>query len=178
MLHTIINQQNDNNLDTFYKAIIYLAKDFPKFNRFTSNENLSEILSNINNTATVLFLDLLPENITVSNSTVVNNTSKSFTTNIKSTITPQTESIQNALSVFNNKEVFICLQKRETQHLYGSTKEPLLLTFNELHSEQPGKVKGYIININGTTIEKTRFVNITEFNLVSRLLASPLASGL
>ncbi|QQV91406.1 hypothetical protein Leef1_40 [Polaribacter phage Leef_1] len=178
MLHKIYNKQNDFNLDTFSKAVIYLAKDFSFFDRFTSNEDLNNILSNINTAATVLFLNLLPENVSVSSSSKIVTGSTLFNNSIGCKVTPQTEDIQSALSKFNNKEVFICLQKEDSQHLYGTTKEPLLFTFSELNSFKPGTVQGYSISISGSTIEKTRFVNINDFNIVSRLLSSPLASGL
>lgn len=178
MLHTILNTQNDHNLDTFSKIIIYNAKDFVNFNRFTSINDLDNILSNINTNANVLFLDLLPENIRVNQTTAIQNNSKTFRTSISFTVTPQTEQIQEILSKFNNKEVFVCIKKVENQHIYGSTKEPLLFTFSELHNQQPGKIQGYTVSISGITIEKSRFITLSQINTIERLLASPLASQL
>lgn len=178
MLYTILNTQNDHNLDTFSKAVIYKASDFSKFDRFTSDEDLTASLSNINSAASVLFLDLLPENLTVNHPTILKNTSTTYRTNISCIVTPQTKDVQQILAQFNNKEVFVLLQKENTQHLYGSTKEPLVFTFNELHNQRPGKLQGYTISITGTTIEQSRFIDINEFNIVSRLLSSPLASAL
>lgn len=178
MLHTINNEQNDFNLDVFTEAVIYLAKDFSYFDRFTSTEDLSVILSNINTAATVLFLKLLPENVSVSSTSRVVSGSNLFSNSFSSKVTPQTEEVQNALSKFNNKEVFICLKKQESQHLYGTTKEPLLFSFSELNSNKHGAIQGYSVSVSGNTIEKTRFVSVADFNIVSRLLSSPLASGL
>lgn len=178
MIHQIHNKQNDFNLDVFTKAIIYLASDFVFFDRFTSTEDLQNIVTNINSAARVLFLDLLPENINVNNSPASENTSIVTTTSINFKITPQTEEVQTILSKFNNKDVFICLQKEDTQHLYGTTKEPLLFRFSELNNNKPGMIKGYNVSISGKTIEKTRFINTENFNIVSRLLSSPLASDL
>ena len=178
MLDTIANKQNDNNLDVFIKAVIYTADHVNKFDRFTTLEDLETYLTNINENANVLTLDLFPDDVSINHVPTIKKTSKLFSTKINFKVTPQTETIQSVLKKYNNKEVFIVLQKNETQHLYGNSKQPLLLTYSELHNTSHGKIKGYTVSISGKTTEEVRYINIGDFNIIERLLSSPLSAGL
>lgn len=178
MLDTIINLQNDHNLDVFTKLVIYKANQFNSFDRFSSDETIDGILTTVNENADILYIDLLPENLKVSHSQTSKNNSLSYRNSINFVVTPQTKAIQTILQKFKNAEVFVCLQKVDTQHLYGTPKQPLLFAYSELNNVSHGKIKGYTIYISGKTIEESRFVNKADFDFVSKLLASPLATPL
>ena len=175
MIHNICNIGDESNISTFNKIVIYEASQFIKFDRFLSNLDLDALLKELPDSAQVFFTDLLPQNIRVSNRTTIKNSLETFKTSINFVITPQSEERHNILKTYNNKEVFVLLIKPDNQHLYGTSKEPLLFKFDELHSNKPGDLKGFTINMNGTSIEAPRYVSTSEYNIFSRTLAFELA---
>ena len=175
MIYNIDNLDTENNIDVFSKIVIYEATQFSDFDRFSTDSDIDLLLKNITNTANVLFTDLLPENLSISHNSVVKNTLTNFLTSIKLSITPQTKERQAALKSFNNKEVFILLIKHSTQHLYGTSKEPLIFKYDEIHSNKRKVLKGFRLTVSGSTTEDSRDVSVDDFNFFSRTLAFPLA---
>ena len=178
MLDIINNFQNDQNLDVFNKICIYKASHFFGFDRFTGISELETILTTVSDAADILLLNLLPDNLQVKFNSVVRNNSLNYTTNISFIVTPQSPEIKEILNKFQNQEVFVCLQKNNFQHLYGTSKQPLLLTINELNNVKHGRVKGFSIRISGNTLEPSRFIELTEIEIISKLLSAPLVSSI
>ncbi len=178
MIHTLCNNGHEGHIDHFYKIAVFEATQLPYFTHFTNEEIIEEILTNLPDTAQVLIADLLPNNVNVAHSTGISASGKLYRTGIGFTITPQQKEIQKVLEEYNNEEVVVLISKHGSTHLYGTTAQPLLCTYDEVNSPQPGAVKGYAVRTSGSTYAKSIIFDHINFNIYQRGLPFVLAETL
>jgi len=178
MIQELCNSGHENFIDTPFKIAVFEISAFPFFNQLTSDATIESIITNLPNTAQVFYTELLPKNIQVSNPTKINTSGKTYTPHISFTLTPQDKNLQALLETFNNKEVIVLVSKRTTDHLYGTTAQPLLFVYHPLNANDPQSVKGYTVNIDGETFGPEAIFENVVFNIYSRGLAFQLAGDL
>lgn len=178
MIQQIHNHIDDHHIDTFYKAAIIEHSYLPKFTHLTPDNVIQDYITNIADTSQVMLVNLLPNNINVNHSSSSKPSGKIYKSKISFTLTPQDKNLQQLLETYNNKEVVILISKRESNHLYGTSMQPLLFTFSELNNAKPNVIKGYSIQLTGEGYGGSKLFEEITFNIFSRGLAFQLASSL
>ena len=177
MIVKVCNQGNEQN-DTFHSVSIIKRSSLSPFNHLTADAAIQTIITNLPDSSDVLNADLLPENASVNASTTPDANGKAYNVSSNFTITPLDKNLQNLLEVYNNQEVILLLNKHNRTFLYGTYTSPLLLTYNELHSNQAQGLKGYTINIRGKCLGISKQFEVLEFDIFNRGLAFDLAGSL
>jgi hypothetical protein len=178
MIQEIHNHIDDHHIDTFYKVAIFEHSYLPKFTHLTPDTVIEDYITNVTDTSQTMLINLLQNNIKVNHSSSPKTSGKIYKTKISFTITPQDKNLQQLLETYNNKEVVILISKRETNHLYGTSTQPLLFTFSELNNAKPNVVKGYTVQLTGEGYGGSKLFEEITFNVFSRGLAFQLASSL
>jgi len=178
MIYELCNLGNEHHIDSFYKIAVFKADNFPYFSHLTKDDIVRDMITNLSDSSEVILSDLLPNNIQVAHSTRYSANGKLYATNIGFALTPQDKYLQQLLEGYNTQEVVVLVSKRNTAHLYGTKAQPLTLTYSEINSPQAGSMKGYSIDISGSTYGKTRLFDKVIFNIYERGLAFELAQSL
>ncbi len=178
MIQQICNLGNEYNIDTFYKIAIFEASQMRSFTFMTPEDTIKETLTTLPDDSQVLITDLLPNNIKVDHTTKTSNAGKLYASSISFTITPQHKSLQEILETYNNKEVVVLVSKHNTNHLYGTTTQPLLFKYAELNSPDPIAIKGYTITMKGDNYGASKIFEDLLFNIYSRGIAFSLPQSL
>ncbi|MDO6813809.1 hypothetical protein [Tenacibaculum soleae] len=178
MIQEIKNHIDDHHIDTFYKIAVFEKSYLPNFTHLTPDAVIEDYITNITDSSQVMLLNLLQNNIKVNHSSSAKSPGKLYKTKISFTVTPQDKNVQQLLETYNNKEVVVLVSKRETNHLYGTTAQPLLFSFSELNNAKPNVIKGYSIQLTGTGYGGTKLFEEVTFNVFTRGLALQLAASL
>lgn len=174
MIKKLTDEFIENNIDVYDKSIVYLAKDFIKFDGFTPLNSLETILKRISNSQQVVFCNLLPENLDTSLPTQLKNGLKQWKVSISYVISGVAEEHQQIVESYNGKQVFVVLEKNRHHKLFGTSKEPLLFIANELDSPKRTALKGYAVTISGIVTEPARFISTESYSLIERSLVQQL----
>lgn len=175
MIQDLCNIGHEHHIDTFYKVAVFEATQMPSFNHLTSDALVEDMITNLPDTSQVFLANLLFNNIKVSHGTKVNADGKLFATDVSFVLTPQDKNLQALLDQYNNQEVIILVSKRNTSHLYGTSDQPLLFTYNELNSPLPNVLKGYTVQMSGDGFGSSKLFEEVDFNIYQRGLAFELA---
>ncbi|WP_421811737.1 hypothetical protein [Flagellimonas sp.] len=175
MIYQLCNLGNEHHIDTFFKVAVFKADNLPYFSHLTKDLSVQDIITNLPDESEVILSDLLPNNVQVAHNTRFSANGKLYNTNIGFTLTPQDKNLQELLEGYNTQEVVVMVSKRNTSHLYGTKAQPLTFTYSELNSPQPGAMKGYTLDISGSTYGKSRLFEQIQFNVYERGLAFELA---
>ena len=177
MIYNLCNQGNEQN-NTFANLSIIKKSSLAAFNHLASDTTVQTIITNIADSSDVINTDLLPENISVSYTTLVDDNGKSYRLSTSFIITPLDKNLQDLLEQYNNQQVILLLKKHNATFLYGTPTSPLLLTYSEQHSNQAQGLKGYAVRISGECLGASKQFEEIEFDIFNRGLAFELAGSL
>lgn len=175
MIQELCNIGNEHLIDTFYKIAVFEASQLTPFNHLTPYDTIKTILETVPDDFQVLLTDLLPEDITVKNPPSISDNGVINKTSISFTLTPQDKNLQDLLETYINQEVVVLVSKRNTHHLYGTSSQPLLFSYQEINANKPNAIKGYDVNISGESYGTTKLFEDITFNIYNRGLAFTLA---
>lgn len=177
MIYQLCNQGYEQ-VSTFTSTAIIRKESLSYFNHLTSNDKIEEIITNIPDSANVIIMNLLPEDLNLDYKTKVDDSGKSYTARASMLLTPQDAALQQLLETYNNEEVVAMFNKNGATHIYGTPQTPLLFTYDEVHSNSGSGNKGYSLDINGRCLGKSKIFESITFNIYKRGLAFTLAGSL
>ena len=180
MIQNLCNIVEDVNFDTFYKATIIEASQLPHFNHLTKDNDILGIVNSIPQTFQAFVISFLPEKFSLGNDTTVRNTQKIYESKFSLPLVPQDANIQNLLETYNNKLVVTFITRHTHSSLYGTKAQPMLFTYDEMHSPSPAGLKGYNLNMRGQSYGAPKHFagKESDFPIVQRGLAFQLAGSL
>lgn len=151
MILDLCNIFDDINFDTFFKIRIIEATQLPKFNHLHSKEEIITIINSLEllSNPKVLDIPFLPEKFSISNATRTNNGNTIYSTRLGFPILPMDSALKDLLETYNNKLVVAFVIKHTSAHLYATSMQPLLFTYDELHANTNSGLKGYNISLVG-----------------------------
>ncbi|MCT8340511.1 hypothetical protein MG296_10635 [Flavobacteriaceae bacterium TK19130] len=146
----------------------------------------SEVLSIVSETALSnldldgLEIPLLPEKYSVNSNTDIRNQNQRFRHKIDFPVVPQDDNLRDLLSEFNNTTVIAFLIRKTFTQLYGTTEQPLVFTFDELHDSNPTGLKGFSISLQGDSYAPAKYYTAVQFSAAPTppFLAFQLAGNL
>lgn len=177
MIYQLCNY-NHEQIDTFYKVALIKKSSLSEFTSLSADDAITTIITNLPDTADAIITELLPENLKLSASNRITNEGAAFNISASFVLTPQDRNLQNLLELYNNQEVVMVLDKRLSTHIYGTSLQPLLLQYGELHSSKAQGLKGYTISLQGATNGATKILEGVSLNIFNRGLAFQLAGSL
>ncbi|MCC4228393.1 hypothetical protein [Zunongwangia profunda] len=180
MIQNLCNIYGDENFDTFYKAMIIEASQLPKFNHLTKEQEVLTMINNLPQEFQAMTIRFLPERFSLGNRTRIQRGSRLYETDFSLPLVPQDANIQNLLETYNNKEVVVLITRHTHSHLYGTSEQPLLFTYEELHNPAPSGLKGYTLSMANESYGAPLYFagNEAEFPIINRGLAFQLAGSL
>lgn len=180
MIQNLCNVIDELNFDTFYKASIIEASQLPKFNHLTKDGEVLTIINNLPEEFQAMIIQFLPEKFSLDNSTNIVNGSRNYRTRFSLPLVPQDANIQNLLETYNNKEVVVLITRHTHSYLYGTSEQPLLFTYDELHAPGPTGLKGYNLSMGNDSYGAPKYFagQESEFPIINRGLAFQLAGSL
>jgi len=180
MIHNLCNVIDELNFDTFYKASIVEASQLPKFNHLTKDEEILGIINNLPEEFQAMIIRFLPEKFSLGNKTAIKNGTRIYQTDFSLPLVPQDANIQNLLETYNNKEVVVLITRHTHSYLYGTSEQPLLFTYDEMHAPSPIGLKGYNLSMSNDSYGAPKYFagNETDFPIINRGLAFQLAGSL
>ena len=127
-----------------------------------------------------MIIRFLPERFSLGNKTRIQNGSRLYDTDFSMPLTPQDANIQKLLEAYNNNEVVVLITRHTHSYLYGTSEQPLLFTYDELHNTSPSGLKGYTLSMTNVSYGAPLYFagNEAEFPIVNRGLAFQLAGSL
>lgn len=180
MIQNLCNLVEDVNFDIFYKATIIEASQLPNFDHLTPNSEILGIINSLPESFQAMVVPFLREKFTITDGTRLNNSNVNFSPRISFPLVPQDAAIQELLNTYNNKEVVLFVSRLTHSYLYGTSAQPLLFTFDELHATTPTGLKGYTLNMQGDNYGPATYFagRESEFPVLNRGLAFQLAGSL
>ncbi|MDN3595308.1 hypothetical protein [Zunongwangia endophytica] len=180
MIQNLCNIVQEDNFDTFHKATIIEASKLPKFNHLTKAQDVLTIINNLPEEFQAMIIRFMPERFNLSNKTKIQKGSRIYKTDFSLPLSPQDANIQSLLETYNNKEVVVLITRHSHSYLYGTSEQPLLFTYEELHNPAPSGLKGYTLSMNNESYGAALYFagNEAEFPVVNRGLAFQLAGSL
>ncbi len=176
-MQNLCNLVEEQNLDTFYRILIAEASSLPRFDNLTSQEEILTVLNSLPSTHQAMIIPLLPEKYNIGSGTKLNNRSTGYAHNISFPLVPQDAAIKSLLETYNNKTVVAFLTRQSHSYLYGTSAQPMLFTFDELHAPNKTSLKGYTISMQGESYGPAIYFAGSEedFPVINRGLAFQLA---
>ena len=176
-MQNLCNLVEERNLDTFYKILIAEASALPKFDSLTPKDEVLSIINSLPSTAQAMVIPLLPEKFSVNSTTKLINGNAGHSHSITLPLVPQDAALQELLDTFNNMTVVAFLTRVGHSHLYGTTAQPLLFTYDEMHATDKTGLKGYTLKMQGDTYGGGNYYagKESEFPVLNRGLAFQLA---
>lgn len=180
MIQNLCNIIEDSNFDTFFKATIIEASQLPDFNHLSKDSDVLAMINSIPVEFQAMIIKFLPEKFSLGNSTSLQKGNKMYKTQFSLPLVPQDANIQNLLETYNNKEVVAFITRHTHSHLYGTSAQPLLFTYDELHAPNPTGLKGYSLSMSGDSYGAPKYFAgaESEFPVLNRGLAFQLAGSL
>lgn len=180
MIQNLCNVIDEFNLDTFYKVLIAEATQLPKFSHLDPDEDVLAIMNSLPVEFQAMIIPFLPEKFSLAEGKQLTNGNKIRATSLSFPVTPQDANIQNLLKTYDNKEVVAFVSRRSHAHLYGTSQQPLVFYFSELHATNPIGMKGFTISMQGEGYGDAKYFAGSEdnFPVIRRGLAFELAGSL
>ena len=180
MIQNLCNLVEDINFDTYYKATIIEASQLPFFNHLTKDSDILGIVNSIPQTFQAFVISFIPEKFSLSNDTAISKNQKSYESRFSLPLVPHDVNIQNLLERYNNKLVVVFITRHTHSSLYGTQAQPLLFTYDEMHSPSPTGLKGFNLNMRGKGYGAPKHFagKESDFPIVQRGLAFQLAGSL
>lgn len=180
MIYNLCNLYSDANFDTFHHVSIIEATQLPRFDHYTSNNQILQIINSLTQNHKVLHIPLMPEKINVKSNTKTSSNNKLWDNKINFPVTPQDQELKRLLDTYNNKLVIALVKKYNQMHLYGTSAQPLVFIYDDLHANTPAGLKGFSLNMEGETYGSAIYFNAQEIadNPIIQGLAFPLAGTL
>lgn len=172
MVYDLCNLYEQDNLDTFHEINIISTKNLPEFNDLDKNDDVLSLINSLPQEHNILRIPLMPEKYSVRSETRILKNNKKFETKINFPLTPQDRNLKQILDMYNNQTVVVFLKRHLQSQLYGTGMQPLLMTYEELHSSKSTGLKGFTLNIEGTTYGASRYFTAAEVE------DSPIVQGL
>lgn len=180
MIYNLCNLVDETNLDTFYKILIVEVSQLPVFDHLSPKDEVLSIINSLPETFRAMVVPFLREKHSVASTSRDNNGNNIWRHSISFPLVPQDEAIQTLLESFNKKEVVAFLVRITHSHLYGTQLQPLLFSYDELHSPNKLGLKGFSISLQGDTYGPPMYFagSEVEFPVIKRGLAFQLAGSL
>lgn len=180
MIQNLCNIFNESSFDTFFKIVIIEATQLPKFNHLTPDEEVLSVVNSLPSAFQAMVIPFIPEKFSLSSNTALVNENKQYRHSVSLPLIPQDAAIQGLLESFNNKLVVAFVVRHSHSHLYGTSEQPLLFTYDELHAPTPAALKGYNLAMAGETYGAAKYFagKETDFPVIDRGLAFQLAGSL
>jgi hypothetical protein len=180
MIQNLCNIIEEVNFDTFYKATIIEASQLPDFNHLTRDDEVLSIINSIPDSFQAMVIQFLPEKFSISSGTVIEDGNKNYQNKFSLPLVPQDANIQNLLETYNNKLVVAFITRHSHSYLYGTKAQPMLFTYDELHSPTVLGLKGYNLNMAGEGYGPPKYFagKESDFPVVQRGLAFQLAGSI
>lgn len=180
MIHNLCNLVDDVNFDLFYKATIIEASQLPNFDHLSLNDDILGIVNSLPESFQAMVVPFIHEKFSLSDGTRINNGNINFNPKLSLPIVPQDANVQQLLNTFNNRQVVVLVTRRSHSYLYGTSAQPLLFTYSELHANNPTGLKGYTLNMQGDSYGPALYFagRESEFPVIRRGLAFELAGSL
>lgn len=180
MIHNLCNLVEEENLITFYKPTIIEAAQLPRLDHLSLNDTILGIVDILPESFQAMVVPFIRERFTLSVGTRINKGNINFNPRLSLPIVPQDANVQELLESFNNKQTVVMVTKRNYSYLYGSSVQPLLFTYSEMHATNPIGLKDYNLNMQGDTYGPALYFLGSEidFPVLRRSLAFELAGTL
>lgn len=149
MIYDLCNIYSEINLDTFHQVSIIEATQLPSFNHLQNKMDILAILNSIPDSFQAIRVPLLPEKTSISCDTKISNGEKQYDSRIRFPLLPQDSALKELLETYNNKLVVALVKRNNQSHLYGTSDQPLLFVYDELHANNNQGLKGFDISLSG-----------------------------
>jgi len=180
MIYNLCNLIDETNLDSFYKILIVEASKLPAFDHLTPKNEVLGIINSLPESFQAMVVPFMRDKHSLSSSPKNNNGNTIWNHGISFPVVPQDEAIQDLLESFQNREVVAFMVRITHSHLYGTQLQPLLFSYDELHSPNKLGLKGFTISLQGETYGAPMYFagSEAEFPVINRGLAFQLAGSL
>ncbi len=162
MITNLCNLVTDFNLDTFYKIRVIETSQLPDFNHLTNKIDVLAILNGIPETVQAMDIPLLPEKTSIKNDTKIRGGNKTYDAKISFPLVPMDDALKALLETYNNRLVIAFVFRKTHAHLYGTSAQPLLFSYDELHSPNTIGLKGFSITMDGESYGDAKYFTKTE----------------
>lgn len=179
-MYNLCNLVQQDNLDTFYKVLIASKEDLPPFDELTPQDEIIAIMNSLPESFKAFTFPFLPDKHNVNAGFRSINGSTGHNVSVSAPLVPQDRAIKELLDDYQNTEVVVLLTRIEHSVLFGTQAQPLLFTYDEMHSSNKTGLKGYSLNMSGTTYGSPLYFEgrESEFPVINRGLAFQLAGSL
>lgn len=164
MIHDLCNIFPETDLDTFHQANIIDKNSLSEIIGLEKREDVLAKLNALQITDNALQIPLIPKRYQVSNSTGLRSNKTIYNTRVSLDVQPMDRNLKELFENWNNKEVLIYLIRRTHAHLYGTTLQPLILTYQEVHSTESEELKGFNLTIQGNNYSAPFYFNANDIN--------------
>lgn len=180
MIHNLCNVVDQFNFDNFYKATIIEASQLPQFNHLDKDSTILEIVNSIPVEYQAMVIKFIPRRWNMRHDTRIVNGNKVYRSSFSLPLVPQDANIQNLLETYNNKQVIAFISRNTHSHLYGTSAQPMIFTYDDLYTTDPTGLKGYNLNMSGDSYGAAKMFagKESDFPVINRGLAFQLAGSL
>lgn len=153
------------------------ASALPRFDEVTPKEEVLSIINSLTVNSQAMVIPLLPEKYTLNSGAKLINGNSGFGHRISFPVVPPDAAIKSLLETFNNRMVIAFFTRITHSHLYGTSAQPLLFSFSELHAPDKKGLKGFTLDMQGDTYGSALYFAGREetFPVINRGLAFELA---
>lgn len=168
MITSLCNLVDDFNMDTFYLVNIIKTSNLPRIDHLTDPEYVASILNNDGpqrESIEGIAIPLLPESFSVASSNRFSNQNEKYSHSISFPVVPMDKNLRNLFKSYSNQEVMVLLTRKTFAQLYGTTRQPLLFSYDELHASGKTALKGFNLRQSGETYGPPIYFDLDEISL-------------